>query len=87
MQEGSDDEDDDDRDSAVDDAQLARWKAKCDVMRVATYYRVTGARERAKARGRSASGSRKSSQTLHTCLQEVKRVKTIYSVSPAAAKA
>ena len=54
VQEGSDDEGDDDRDGAVDEAQLARWKLKCDVMRVATYYRVTGARERAEARGRSA---------------------------------
>ena len=54
VQAGSDDEGDDGRDGEVDEAQLARWKLKCDVMRVATYYRVRGARERAEARDRSA---------------------------------
>ena len=52
--EGSDDEDGGDQNEAVDEAQLARWKLKCDVMRVATYYRVTRARERAEARARRA---------------------------------
>ena len=52
-QDGSGDEDDDSQDDAVDEIQLSRWRMKCDVMRVATYYRVTGARERAEARHRS----------------------------------
>jgi len=38
----------------VDEEQLRRWRLKCDLKRVATYYRVTGAQERAEARGRGA---------------------------------
>ena len=34
--------------------QLQRWRLKCDLMRVATYYRVTGAQARVEARKRSA---------------------------------
>ena len=33
--------------------QLQRWRLKCDLMRVATFYRVTGAHARAEARMRS----------------------------------
>ena len=34
--------------------KLRRWRFKCDLMRVATYYRVTGAQTRVDARKRSA---------------------------------
>ena len=36
----------------VDEAQLRDWRFKCDLKRVATYYRVTGAQEKAEARER-----------------------------------
>ena len=36
----------------MDMAQLQRWRLKCDLMRVATFYRVTGAHARAEARKR-----------------------------------
>ena len=38
----------------TDVTQLRRWRLKCDLMRVATYYRVTGAQARVDARKRSA---------------------------------
>ena len=37
----------------TDKVQLARWRLKCDALRVATYYRVTGAQQRAEERKRS----------------------------------
>ena len=37
----------------TDTTQLQRWRLKCDLMRIATYYRVTGAHTRAEARKRS----------------------------------
>ena len=37
----------------TDVTQLRRWRLKCDLMRVATYYRVTGAQARVDARKRS----------------------------------
>ena len=40
-------------DADVDVEQLQRWRLKCDLMRVATFYRVTGAHARAEARVRS----------------------------------
>ena len=39
---------------AVDEAQVQRWRLKCDLKRVATFYRVTGAQVKAEARKRSA---------------------------------
>ena len=39
--------------TTVDASQLRRWRLKCDMMRVATYYRVTGAQSAADARKRS----------------------------------
>ena len=39
---------------ATNESQLGSWRLKCDLKRVATYYRVTGAQERADARKRSA---------------------------------
>ena len=41
-------------DDPTDMTQLRRWRLKCDLMRVATYYRVTGAQMRVDARKRSA---------------------------------
>ena len=41
-------------DDSTDMTQLRRWRLKCDLMRVATYYRVTGAQMRVDARKRSA---------------------------------
>ena len=43
----------DDTDDNTDATQLRRWRLKCDLMRVATYYRVTGAQARVDARKRS----------------------------------
>ena len=43
-----------DADDNTDMTQLQRWRLKCDLMRVATYYRVTGAQARVEARKRSA---------------------------------
>ena len=43
-----------DTDNPTDMTQLRRWRLKCDLMRVATYYRVTGAQTRVDARKRSA---------------------------------
>ena len=40
-------------DAMTDTTQLQRWRLKCDLMRVATYYRVTGAHTRAEASKRS----------------------------------
>ena len=39
--------------TAVDEVRLRRWRLKCDMKRVATYYRVTGAQANAEARKRS----------------------------------
>ena len=38
----------------VDETQLQRWRLKCDLKRVATFYRVTGSQAKAEARKRSA---------------------------------
>ena len=47
------------RDGELDATQLKRWRLKCDVLRVATYYRVTGAHARAhKAKRRAALQAR-----------------------------
>ena len=40
--------------TTVDENQLRRWRFKCDMMRVATYYRVTGAQNTADNRERRA---------------------------------
>ena len=38
----------------VDEVQLRQWRLKCDMLRIATYYRVTGSATRAQRRIRTA---------------------------------
>ena len=65
--EGSEDDDSDNHD--IDEGQLARWRLKCDMMRVATYYRVTGARARAEARIRNARARTRFREWIRSVIQ------------------
>ena len=52
-----------------DEAQLGRWRLRGDLLRVATYYRVTGAKRRAERRTRRERAKTRFRQRAMTVLR------------------
>ena len=53
-----------------DEIQLTRWQLRCDLLRIATFYRVTGAKRRAKQRVRREAAKAKFQRWAATVLAE-----------------